>query len=455
MQDLVPKEYKERNSLVINPVKTCQPIGAMYAALGVHGALPHSHGSQGCCSYHRMHLTKHFREPVVASSSSFTEGASVFGGRANLETALKNIFAVYDPQVVAINTTCLSETIGDDIGSIINGFDVPEGKTIIHASTPSYVGSHITGFSNMVKAMIKQLSEKNEEAKTNNKLNLIPGFVDPGDIREIKRILEAMDIDYILFPDQSDVLDTPLDGNYDMYPEGGVTIPELNDTGNSQATIALGEFASADSAFELEKKHDVKPYILKSPVGIKATDELLMQLMKLTGKEVPAKIEKERGQLVDIIADTHHQFHGKKVAVYGDPDIVISLTEFVLSLGMRPVHVLTGTPDNKFEETVTEMMSDADWEYNITAGGDLFQLHQWIKNDPVDLLLGNSYGKLVARQEDIPLVRVGFPILDRSVHSYLPTIGYKGAILLVEKISGALLDRKDRDTDFELTEFVL
>ncbi|KXS48847.1 nitrogenase molybdenum-iron protein subunit beta [Halanaerobium saccharolyticum] len=455
MQDLVPEEYKERNSLVINPVKTCQPIGAMYAALGIHGALPHSHGSQGCCSYHRMHLTKHFREPVVASSSSFTEGASVFGGRANLETALKNIFAVYDPEVVAINTTCLSETIGDDIGSIINGYDVPEGKTIIHASTPSYVGSHISGFSNMVKAMIKQLSEKNKDAKTNNKLNLIPGFVDPGDIREIKRILEAMDIDYILFPDQSDVLDTPLDGNYDMYPEGGVTIPELNDTGNSQATIALGEFASSDPAFELEKKHDVKPYTLKSPVGIKATDEFLMQLMKLTGKEVPAEIEKERGQLVDIIADTHHQFHGKKVAIYGDPDIVISLTEFVLSLGMRPAHVLTGTPDNKFEKIVEEMMEDADWDYNITAGGDLFQLHQWIKNDPVDLMLGNSYGKLVAKQEDIPLVRVGFPILDRTVHSYLPTVGYKGAMLLLEKISGALLDRRDRDTDIQLTEFVL
>jgi len=177
--------------------------------------------------------------------------------------------------------------------------------------------------------------------------------------------------------------------------------------------------------------------------------------MKLTGKEVPAEIEKERGQLVDIIADTHHQFHGKKVAIYGDPDIVISLTEFVLSLGMRPAHVLTGTPDNKFEKIVEEMMEDADWDYNITAGGDLFQLHQWIKNDPVDLMLGNSYGKLVAKQEDIPLVRVGFPILDRTVHSYLPTVGYKGAMLLLEKISGALLDRRDRDTDIQLTEFVL
>ncbi len=43
-------EITERQALTINPAKTCQPIGAMYAALGIHRCLPHSHGSQGCCS---------------------------------------------------------------------------------------------------------------------------------------------------------------------------------------------------------------------------------------------------------------------------------------------------------------------------------------------------------------------------------------------------------------------
>jgi Mo-nitrogenase MoFe protein subunit NifK (EC 1.18.6.1) len=80
MLDRTPYEYVNRNSLVINPAKTCQPIGAMYAALGIHRCLPHSHGSQGCCSYHRMHLSRHFRDPIAASTSSFTEGAAVFGG---------------------------------------------------------------------------------------------------------------------------------------------------------------------------------------------------------------------------------------------------------------------------------------------------------------------------------------------------------------------------------------
>ena len=110
-----PKEVKEREGLTINPAKTCQPIGAMYAALGIHGCLPHSHGSQGCCSYHRSTLTRHYKEPVMASTSSFTEGASVFGGQANLLQSVETIFSVYDPEVIAVHSTCLSETIGDDL----------------------------------------------------------------------------------------------------------------------------------------------------------------------------------------------------------------------------------------------------------------------------------------------------------------------------------------------------
>ena len=119
-------------ALTINPAKTCQPIGAMYAALGIHGCLPHSHGSQGCCAYHRSTLTRHYKEPVMAATSSFTEGASVFGGQANLLQAINNIFTVYKPEVIAVHTTCLSETIGDDIPQIVDKAKaegkIPEGK---------------------------------------------------------------------------------------------------------------------------------------------------------------------------------------------------------------------------------------------------------------------------------------------------------------------------------------
>ncbi|HEX3029270.1 MAG TPA: nitrogenase molybdenum-iron protein subunit beta [Clostridia bacterium] len=452
MLNHTPKEYVKREGLVVNPAKTCQPVGAMYAALGIHNCMPHSHGSQGCCSYHRMFLTRNFRDPAIAASSSFTEGAAVFGGGTNLKTAIKNIFSIYKPDIIAIHTTCLSETIGDDIPTYIAEAQIPEGKYVIHANTPSYVGSHITGFSNMVKGTIKYLALNNKNP--NGKVNIIPGFVNPGDMREIKRILKAMGVPFILFPDTSGVLDAPMTGKYDMYPAGGTRIEDIIDSGNSLATLGLGSFASADGTFELEKKCKVKGKVIKTPIGIKATDEFLMAVSSLTGAEIPAELEEERGQLLDIMLDSNHQHTGKTVAIAGDPDVVTGLTEFVISMGMIPKYIVTGTPGEAFEKGINEVLEAGGIEGSkVVAAGDLFTLHQWLKEEPVDLLLGGTHLKYISRAEDIPLVRVGFPILDRAVHSYMPIIGYKGGMRLVELISNAILDRKDRDAadeDFEL-----
>lgn len=456
MLDKTQKELYERKALRINPAKTCQPIGAMYAALGIHKCLPHSHGSQGCCSYHRMQLTRHFKDPIMASTSSFTEGSSVFGGGSNLKTAIKNVFSIYEPDMIAVHTTCLSETIGDDLRTIISQAEseVPEGKYVIHANTPSYVGSHITGFSNMIKGAVTYLSQNTGEA--NGKINILPGFISPGDMREIKRILKVMDVPFIMLPDTSEVVDTPMTGTFEMYPKGGTKIKDIIDAGNSDYTFALGKFSSEAGAVALEKKCKVPMEIINIPLGIEAVDKFITQLSKITGKEVPYEIEEERGQLVDLMLDSHSYFFGKKVAIFGDPDTVISLTEFIISLGMIPKYVVTGTPGESFDKVIGEMLSKAGIKDSIVKNaGDLFELHQWIKNEPVDLLIGNTYGKYIAKAEDIPFVRFGFPILDRFAHQYFPTTGYKGAIRLVEMIANAIMDRIDRDAEDEDFELVM
>ena len=450
-----PKEIGERKAVTINPAKTCQPIGAMYAALGIHGCLPHSHGSQGCCSYHRSALTRHYKEPVSAGTSSFTEGASVFGGQANLLQAINNIFSVYEPDVIAVHTTCLSETIGDDLPQIIKKAEkedkIPAGKYVIGVSTPSYAGSHVTGFSNMVKGIV-DFAEKTD--KKNGKVNIIPGWVEPSDMEEIKRIAKLIGVEIILFPDTSGVLNGPMTGKYQMFPAGGTTIVELKSTGDSIGTLALGDWCSADAARFLDKKCKVPCKVLDMPFGLKATDRFVDALRTIAGGTVSDELNAERGQLVDLITDNHQYFYKKKVAIAGDPDQVIAMVEFLVSIDMCPVHVVTGTPGKKFEKRIKELTAGEDYEVNVKARGDLFLLHQWMKNEPVDLLICNTYGKYISRDEDVPLMRWGFPILDRQCHQYFPTVGYKGGLRLLEKILGLLLDRKDRDSpeeSFELT----
>lgn len=453
MLDATPKKISERTALRINPAKTCQPIGAMYAALGVHNCMPHSHGSQGCCSYHRTLLTRHFKEPVMATTSSFTEGASVFGGGSNLKTAVKNIFEIYNPDIIAVHTTCLSETIGDDIRTYIMQMEIPEGKLVIHTNTPSYVGSHITGYSNMISGFINYLAETT--GTENGKVNLIPGFVNPGDMREIKRIATLMGVDFTMLPDTSGVLDAPMTGKFEMFPKGGTKLKDIEAMGDSSLTLAFGDFATAAPAKALEKKCGVPYKVLGLPIGIEATDSYITALMHYSNNEVPYALDEERGQLVDIMIDSHPYFDKKKVAIFGDPDTVIGLAEFVASIGMIPAFCLTGTPGELFMTKMKAIYEKYDVEGKAKSFGDLFELHQWIKNEPVDLLMGGSHGKYIARAEDLPFVRVGFPVTDRYVHPYMPIVGYKGAIRLLELILNALMDRQDRDCADEDLELVM
>jgi nitrogenase molybdenum-iron protein beta chain len=400
-----------------------------------------------------MHLTRHFRDQVLASSSSFTEGASVFGGASNLKTSIKNIFKIYNPDIIAIHTTCLSETIGDDVPNIIKQSEIPEGKVVIHTNTPSYVGSHITGFSNMCKSMVSYLAQSDGTTKK-EQVNVLPGFVNPGDMREIRRIVSALGIKLVMFPDTSGVLDAPLTSKYQMYPDGGATVAEIRDSGNSEVTLALGGFASNAAADLLQEKCGVTGIPLKLPIGLKATDDFIMALKDWFGVEIPKEITIERGQVIDTLIDTHFHYQGKTVAIFGDPDHVIAMTEFAITMGMIPKYVLTGTPGKEFETTVQKMLDDAGITgSNVKAEGDLFDLHAWIREEKVDLMIGTTYGKYIARKEDIPLVRFGFPILDRAVHPLMPVVGYRGCLRLIEQISDALLERRDRDAldeDFEL-----
>ena len=452
-------KVKERKALTVNPAKTCQPVGAMYAALGIHGCLPHSHGSQGCCSYHRSALTRHYKEPVMAATSSFTEGSSVFGGQSNLLQAIGNIFSIYEPDIIAVHSTCLSETIGDDLAQIVakanSDGKVPEGKHVIQAATPSYVGSHVTGYANMLEGIAKYFPTKTD--KLINQINLLSGWVEPSDMKEFKRIMEVMKINNVLLPDTSDVLDTPMTGKYAMYPKGGTTIPEMVSMGDSLHTLALGEWATRKAAIALDNNCKVAFTQEDLPIGIKATDRFIQALSKVAGVSVPEAISDERGKLLDLVTDMHQYLYGKRVALYGDPDQLIPMTEFLLDLDMKPVYIVSGTPGKAFEKRMSALLSERCPEAKFKNGpqADMFLMHQWIKEEGVDLLIGNTYGKYISRDENLPFVRMGFPILDRVGHSYFPTVGYMGGIRIVEKMLNVLMDYQDATCPDEKVELTM
>ena len=108
-------EYREKNfareALTDNPAKACQPLGAVFAAVGFEKTLPFVHGSQGCVAYYRSHFSRHFKEPTSCVSSSMTEDAAVFGGLNNLHRRLGPPRTLHKPELNAAPHACLAALI--------------------------------------------------------------------------------------------------------------------------------------------------------------------------------------------------------------------------------------------------------------------------------------------------------------------------------------------------------
>jgi nitrogenase molybdenum-iron protein beta chain len=275
-------------------------------------------------------------------------------------------------------------------------------------------------------------------------------------VRELKRIAGLMKVPFTMFPDHSGVLDAPMTGKYEMFPSGGTTVPEIQALGSVNQLIALGEIINAEPAALLEKKWKVPFKLLPMPVGVTYTDAYVLALREASKEEVPYELEEQRGQLVDLMLDSHAYTYRKKAAIFGDPDVVIGLTSLCLELGLIPKYVITGTPKEDFTKKVNALLAEYNVEgCTVKANADLFELHQWIKNEPADLLIGSTYGKQIAKAEDIPFIRAGFPVLDRYGGPLLPIVGYVGGIRLVEKILSALMDRQDRDASDEDFEIIM
>jgi nitrogenase molybdenum-iron protein NifN len=436
-----------------NACKLCNPLGACLAYKGIKGCIPLIHGSQGCSTYIRRYMISHFREPVDIASSNFTEESTIFGGRQNCHQAVSNIIKQYNPEVIAATTTCLSETIGDDIEKYLKEYkaEFPDAPEFIYASTPSYQGTHADGFNEAVAATVRSFAKISRKSAH---INLFPGMFSPADLRYLKRVMENYKTNYVLLPDYSETLDGSSWSEYKHIPDGGTSKEEIATTADAQASIEFGKIfhkagkSSIDNRFRsketaasfLESTCGVPAIRLPWPVGVEATDLFFNTLSDITGVEKPEEYIKERGRLIDAYADGHKYVFGKKAVIYGEEDLVLALYGFLNEIGVDTILIASGGKSGilaseiellrKGELRMPEIIDNADFEEIATRSRDL----------QPDILIGHSKGYYIARELNIPFMRVGFPIHDRLGGQRILHIGYEGTNDLFEKIVNAIIE---------------
>ncbi|GAB4554588.1 MAG: nitrogenase iron-molybdenum cofactor biosynthesis protein NifN [Pleurocapsa sp.] len=416
---------RNKKSVAVNPLKQSPPLGAALAFLGLKGIVPLFHGSQGCTAFAKVLLVRHFREAIPLATTAMTEVSTILGGEENIEQAILTLVEKAQPDMLGLLTTGLTETRGDDMDGILKSIRKRHPELdylpIIFVSTPDYKGALQDGFAAAVQSIVGtdygQPVGAIRESPLQQVTILAGSMLTPGDVQEIKEIVEAFGLKPLVIPDLSESVDGHLDDDYNSKTPGGTSLEQLQQLERSLLTIALGE-SMRSSAETLQQKFGTKFEVLPRLAGLAAVDQFLWLLAQVASEspQIPQKYQRQRRQLQDAILDTHFYLGGKKVSLALEPDLLYQTSWLLSEMGAEIQAAVTTTK--------SPILKDLPFDNVII--GDLEDLEDLAPGS--DLIITNSQGKSLADRLHISLYRMGYPIYDRLGNGSRCLIGYRGTM---------------------------
>jgi nitrogenase molybdenum-iron protein NifN len=388
--------------------------------------MPMLHGSQGCTAFAKVFFVRHFREPIPLQSTAMDQASSVLGADENVVEGIRVIAEKSRPDLITILTTGLAETQGADVQRNVREFRAmyPEFADIavVAVNTPDFTGSVETGFAATLTEIIRALVPDAKTAGTKvgrrqRQVNVLVNYMlTSGDLEALRLIFEQFSLRPVFVPDLSSSLDGCLTAeDFSPVTIGGTPLSELATLGDAIATVVIGE-SLQQAAQVLEEKTGVPTYSLKHLYGLRANDELMMTLTRISGNPVPERLERQRAQLQDALLDTHFMLGQLRVALAADADLLAAFVDLLQETGADVVTAVTScnTPSLAGIPVV-----------NIKIG-DLEDMEKLGKAVKVQLIIGNSHAVTSAERLNVPILRAGFPLYD-VIGGYAKTwIGYAG-----------------------------
>jgi len=410
----------------VNPQKNSPALGATLAYLGVDRMLGLLHGAQGCSTFIRLQLSRHFKESIALNSTAMSEDAAIFGGWENLKRGLTRVVEKFRPGVVGVMTSGLTETMGDDVRSAIVQFraERPDlaGVPVVWASTPDYCGSLQEGYAAAVEAIVGTLAESGEPIP--GQVTLLPGaHLTPADVEEVKAFIESFGLTALTVPDIANALDGHIDEDVSPLSTGGVAVEDVRRAGRSVATIYVGD-SLARAALGLRRSFGIPAYGFTSLTGLAEVDRLAATLSAVSGRAVPETQRRWRSRLMDALVDSHYQFGRKKVALALEADHLKGMTRFLAGMGCEIQAAIAATRTRGLDGLPSERVFVGDLEdlEGAAAGADL--------------LVASSNGRQAAAKLGVKAhLRTGYPVFDRLGAHQKVWVGYRGTMNLVFEVA--------------------
>ncbi len=422
----MPEIIKRGKALSVSPLKVSQTIGAALAFLGFYRAIPMLHGAQGCTAFGKVFFVMHFREPIPLQTTAMDQVSTVMGSEDSVVEGLKTIAEKNDPLLIGIPTTGLTETQGSNVGMAVRMFREKyprfDSIAVVPVETPDYTGCLETGFAKAVEAIIRTTVPTAAEAGTlpgrrRRQVNVLVGSsLTPGDLEELKEIIEAFGLRPVVIPDLSDALGFLGEKDFSPLTVGGTAVSELATLGDGVATLVVGHsmFKAAD---ELTQRTGVPDFRFDHLMGLEAVDALVDALHRISGEVVPEKLERQRARLQDAMLDSHFMLGMARFAIAGDPDLLLAFSQMLAAMGAETVAAVASVNAPALQQVAAESVKI----------GDLEDLENIAGAEKAEVLIANSHGVASAERLGIPLLRAGFPQYDILGGYQRTWIGYRGS----------------------------
>lgn len=422
--------------LSVNPLRVSQPMGAALAFLGLARSLPLEHGAQGCTAFSKVFFTRHFREPIPLQTTALDMVSSVLGSDERLHEGLATVIDGHRPEVVGLLTTGLVEMQGADIRRVLRSFHAGrcESASVIAVNTPDTLGGLESGYALAVQAIIEALVPDAvlPVAQRARQVNLLAGsMLTPADVEAIREWIEAFGLQAVILPDLADSLDGHLTNQgYSTLTSGGTSRQAIAAMGRSALTLVIGD-SLGPAADLLQARTGVPDLRLPGLTALADCDAFVQALADVSGRPVPARILRQREQLLDAMVDSYVPVGGARIAIGADADQLVALGRFLDDIGARLVAAVSPCRSAALEAlNVGEVLV-----------GDFEDLEERAREAGAQLLIGNSHALQSAERLGIPLLRAGFPQYDQYGAAARLWVGYRGARHLLFELANLFAPR--------------
>ena len=171
-------------------------------------------------------------------------------------------------------------------------------------------------------------------------------------------------------------------------------------------------------------------------------DRLVETLEELSCRSLPDILERERGWLLDGMADSHKFNADGRPIVYGEPELVYAFSRICVENGAVPVVIASGTQSSRLTGLLATLLTDVDEQPVILEETDFAAIDDAGVLACANIAIGHSGGKFLTECRGIPLIRVGFPIHDRTGGQRVLSAGYTGTLAFLDRFTNALLETK-------------